>query len=237
MLNTHGNKITWLGHSTFTVTTPSGTVVLFDPWTTGNPACPLTLKKLPRVDVVLISHGHSDHMDDIPSIAIEHKPQVVSNYEIYLWLDSKKIGNAVPMQKGGTITIGEIEITMVNAHHSSSIADEGKVIYAGEPAGYVVKFPGGFKLYHAGDTCVFGDMRIIGELYSPDVACLPIGDRFTMGPREAAYAIKLLGVRHVIPMHYHTFPLLTGTPETLREATKEIEGLEIHEMKPGGTIG
>jgi L-ascorbate metabolism protein UlaG (beta-lactamase superfamily) len=237
LLNSQGNKITWLGHSTFTVTTPSGGVVLFDPWTVGNPACPIALKKLPRVDIALISHGHSDHMDDVQSIASENKPQIICNYEIYTWLDSKGVTKVAPLQKGGTITIGEITISMVNAHHSSSIMDEGRIVYAGEPAGFVVKFPGGFKLYHAGDTCVFGDMKIIGDLYAPDVACLPIGDRFTMGPREAAYAIRLLGVRHVIPMHYHTFPLLTGTPDALREATKDIAGLEIHEMKPGGSIG
>lgn len=236
MLNTHGNKITWLGHSTFMVTTPSGSVVLFDPWVAGNPGCPDALKKLPRVDVVLISHGHSDHSDDILSIAREHKPKIVSMYEIYLWLESKGVTNCAPMGKGGTQTVGEIEVTMVNAHHSSSLMDDGRIIYSGEPAGYVVKFPGGFKLYHAGDTCLFGDMKLIGELYAPDVACLPIGDRFTMGPREAAYAVKLLAVRHVIPMHYATFSLLTGTPEAFRDAAKDIAGLEIHVLKPGGSL-
>jgi L-ascorbate metabolism protein UlaG (beta-lactamase superfamily) len=237
MLNTHGNKITWLGHSTFTVTTPSGHVVLFDPWTETNPACPPYLRKLPRVDVILLSHAHSDHLGDLLSIAATHKSQVVSIFETYLWLESKGVANLHPMGKGGTQKVGEVEVTMVNAHHSNSIEENGNRIYAGEPAGYIARFPGGFTLYHAGDTCVFGDMKLIGELYKPDLAMLPIGDIFTMGPREAAHAIRLLGVKHVIPMHYATFPMLTGTPEALRKEASDIAGLEIHAMKPGETIG
>jgi L-ascorbate metabolism protein UlaG (beta-lactamase superfamily) len=236
MLNTQGNKITWLGHSTFTVTSPSGSVVLIDPWTETNPACPAALKKLARVDVILLTHGHSDHLGDLLSIAKSRKPQIVCIFETYLWLITKGVTNLLPMGKGGMQKAGEIEVTMVNAHHSNSIMDGDKLVYGGEPAGYIARFPGGFTLYHAGDTCVFGDMKLIGELYKPDVACLPIGDIFTMGPREAALAIKLLGVRHVIPMHYATFPMLTGTPEALRAATRDIPGLEIHVLKPGESI-
>ena len=237
MLNTHGNKITWLGHATFTVTTPSGHVVLIDPWTEGNPACPPHLRKLPRVDVILLTHAHSDHLGDLLSIAEVHKPQVVAIFETCLWLGSKNVANVHPMGKGGTQKVGEVEVTMVNAHHSNSIADDGRLIYGGEPAGYIARFPGGFTLYHAGDTCLFGDMKLIGELYKPEAACLPIGDIFTMGPREAAYAIKLLGVEHVFPMHYGTFPMLTGTPDALREAAHDIPGLEIHALKPGESAG
>jgi L-ascorbate metabolism protein UlaG (beta-lactamase superfamily) len=237
MLNTHGNKITWLGHSTFTVTTTSGHVVLIDPWTETNPACPAALKELPRVDLILLTHAHSDHLGDLLSVAETHKPHVVAIFETYLWLESKGVANLHPMGKGGTQKVGEVEVTMVNAHHSNSIADEGRLIYAGEPAGYIARFPGGLTLYHAGDTCIFGDMKLIGELYKPDLAMLPIGDIFTMGPREAAHAIKLLGVKHVIPMHFDTFPMLTGTPEALRKEAADIAGLEIHAMKPGETIG
>jgi L-ascorbate metabolism protein UlaG (beta-lactamase superfamily) len=141
------------------------------------------------------------------------------------------------MGKGGTQRIGDVEVSMVHAIHTSSIDENGKSVFAGDAAGLVVRLPGGFTLYHAGDTCVFGDMKIIGELYKPDLVCLPIGDHFTMGPREAAYAIRLLGVHHVLPIHYGTFPALTGTPEALRELTQDIAGLEIHALKPGESIG
>lgn len=236
MLLTRGNKITWLGHSAFAITTPSEKVVLLDPWLTGNPACPEAMKSPAHVDAMLISHGHGDHLGDAVALGKKFKPQIACTYEIYLWLKSKGVENICPMNKGGTQRLGEIEVTMVDAKHSSGIEDDGKIIYAGEPAGFVVRLPGGLTLYHAGDTCVFGDMKLIGELYEPELACLPIGDVFTMGPREAAKAIRLLNVRHVIPMHYGTFPMLTGTPATLRSITQDILGLEIHALRPGETL-
>ncbi|HUK30724.1 MAG TPA: metal-dependent hydrolase [Candidatus Acidoferrum sp.] len=237
MLNTHGNKITWFGHATFTISMPNGKVIIIDPWTIGNPACPPALKGHPRVDFMLITHGHSDHIGDAIAIAAHHKPQVIAMVEVAAWLGSKGVEKVVMMNKGGTVKAGDAEVTMVNAEHSSSIENDGRLIYGGEPAGYIVKLPGGFTVYHAGDTCVFGDMKLIAEIYKPDLAMLPIGDHFTMGPREAAYAIRLLGVKHVIPMHYATFPMLTGTPEALREATRDVAGLEIHALKPGESIG
>ncbi len=238
MLRTGGNKIMYLGHSTFKITTPAGKVVLIEPWVMGNPKCPEALKKFDRLDVMLITHGHSDHMGDAVELARGHNPQIVGIYELCLWLESKGLGELTrPMSKGGTQKAGEIEVTMVHAVHSSGIEDGGKVIYAGEPCGYVIRLPGGLNVYHAGDTAVFGDMKIIGELYAPEVACLPIGDHYTMSPREAALAVRLLGVRHVVPMHYGTFPVLTGTPEQLRELTQDIAGLEIHALKPGQTLG
>ncbi|MGA8075693.1 MAG: metal-dependent hydrolase [Candidatus Acidiferrales bacterium] len=233
MLRMRGNRLTWLGHATFQVTTPSGKVVLFDPWLTTNPACPDSLKKLSALDIMLISHGHSDHMADAVALGKQFNPDIIAIHEIGIWLGSKGVGKVHGMNKGGTQTVGEIEVTMVHAFHSSGIQDDGKMIYAGDPAGYVVKFPGGLTVYHAGDTAVFGDMKIIGELYAPELALLPIGDLYTMGPREAALAIRLLNVKHVVPMHYGTFPALTGTPERLRELTQDIAGLEIHALKPG----
>ena len=237
MLRTRGNKITWLGHSTFKITTPSGKVVVIDPWVTGNPACPEALKKFDRLDVMLITHGHGDHLGDGVALARAHKPQVVAIYETAKWLASKGIANTLPMSKGGTQRAGEIEVTMVHAIHSNGIEDEGKTVYGGEPCGYIVRLPGGLSVYHAGDTAVFGDMKLIGELYAPELACLPIGDLYTMGPREAALAIRLLGVHHVGPMHYGTFLTLTGTPAALRELTQDIAGLEIHALKPGESLG
>jgi len=126
---------------------------------------------------------------------------------------------------------------MTHAFHSSSVNEGGKTIYVGEPAGYIVRLPGGLTLYHAGDTCAFGDMKLIADLYQPQVACLPIGDFYTMGPREAAHAIRLLGVKHVLPMHYATFPPLTGRPVHVREFAKDVAGLEVHELKPGESLG
>jgi L-ascorbate metabolism protein UlaG (beta-lactamase superfamily) len=142
-----------------------------------------------------------------------------------------------PMSKGGTQKVGDFEVTMTHAYHSSSIQDGKERVYAGEAAGYVIRMPGGVSIYHAGDTALFGDMKLIGELYKPDIACLPIGDLFTMGPREAAYAIRLLDVKHVIPIHYATFPMLTGTPDELRAEAKDVKGLEIHALQPGETLG
>ena len=238
MINTSGNRVTYLGHSTFSLTTPSGQVALIDPWVMSNPFCPDHLKKLSRLDVVFLTHGHGDHLGDLLALARQHRPQIVAIFEACLWIESKGFEKETrPMSKGGTQKVGEFEVTMTHAFHSSSIDDNGVRIYAGEPAGFVIRMPGGFTMYHAGDTALFGDMRLIGELYKPDLACLPIGDLYTMGPREAAYAIRLLGVKHVVPMHYASFPFLTGTAEALRQETRDIAGLEIHALKPGESLG
>jgi len=237
MLQTHGNKLTWLGHSAFRITTPSAKIIIVDPWLKTNPACPDNLKKVDKLDILLITHGHSDHIADAVELAKKHKPQVVGIYETCSWLESKGVENTHGMNKGGTQRVGEIEVTMVHAIHSCGISDGDNIVYGGEACGYIIRLPGGLTVYHAGDTAVFGDMKLIGELYSPEVAMLPIGDFYTMGPREAAHAIRLLGVRHVIPMHFGTFPVLTGRPERLRELTQDISGLEIHTLKPGETLG
>ena len=237
MLQTRGNKLTWLGHSAFRITTPSGSVILIDPWVLSNPMTPATDKKFDRLDVMLVTHGHFDHIADAVDLGRQFKPQVVGIFETCGWLESKGVPNTNPMNKGGTQKVGDIEITMVNAVHSCGIQDGDQVIYGGEACGYIVRLPGGLTIYHAGDTAVFGDMKIIGELYAPQLALLPVGDRFTMGPREAALAVRLLNVRHIVPMHFGTFPVLTGRPEMLRELTSDFPSLEIHTLKPGESIG
>ncbi len=236
-MNLRGLKLTWLGHATFRIETPEGKTVLIDPWVQGNPACPDNLKTFDKIDVLLITHGHFDHLGDAVALARQHQPQVVCIPETAHWLASKGVENLAEMNKGGTQEVDGLRVTMVHADHSCGILDEGKILYGGEPCGYVVRFPNGFKLYHAGDTNVFGDMRIIGQLYQPDLACLPIGDHYTMSPREAAYAVKLLKVKNVVPMHFGTFPLLKGTPDELKKQTRAIKGLKIHAMKPGATLG
>jgi L-ascorbate metabolism protein UlaG (beta-lactamase superfamily) len=236
MLNLRGNRITWLGHSAFRLATPAGQVVLIDPWLRENPTCPEAEKNPARVDTILVTHAHGDHLGDTVPLAKQHQAKVVCIYELYLWLAAQGVTTALPMSKGGTQRVGDIEVTMTHAFHSSSVEDHGHVIYAGEPAGFIVRLPGGLVLYHAGDTGLFGDMKLLGELYRPEIACLPIGDLYTMGPREAAKAIRLLEVRHVIPMHYGTFPPLTGTPAALRDLTQDLAGLEIHALRPGETL-
>jgi L-ascorbate metabolism protein UlaG (beta-lactamase superfamily) len=227
-----------MGHTTLQITTSNGKIILIDPWVEENPSFPPALKSFPRVDLILVTHCQDFRAEEIVSLAVTHNAPVVAISELAQYFGSKGVVDILPMNKGGTQRVGDVDVTMVHAVHSSSVNNaDGDRPYVGDAAGLIVRLPGGFTLYDSGDTAVFGDMKIIGELYKPDLVCLPIGGRFTMDPREAAYAIRLLGVHHVLPIHHGTFPVLTGTPEALRELTQDIAGLEIHALKPGESIG
>ena len=227
-------SFTWLGHSTFLFQSPGGKRILLEPFVASNPACPESAKKVGHLDLILITHGHSDHAADAPAIARATGAHVIANYEVCLWLEAKGIQNTAPMGHGGMQRIGDIAITMTGAVHGSSIAEDGKIVALGSAAGYVIRFEDGLTIYFAGDTDVFGDMRLIGEIHRPTIAFLPIGDRFTMGPAGAARAVDMLGVKQVVPMHYGTWPFLTGTVQQLRELV-EPKLVQVLELRPGET--
>ena len=233
-------RITYLGHATFRIVTPGDEQIIIDPFLTNNPTTPEELKRVGELDTILITHGHFDHFDDVEALAGQTGAVTISNFEIMSYLQGQGVETAQPIMKGGTAQVGGIKVTATNAFHGSSIAlDDGSYIYAGEPMGYVIEFESGFRLYHAGDTALFGDMQLIGELYNPDLALLPIGDRVTMGPLEAAHAARLLGVNHVVPIHYSTdiMPIFTGTPEKFQQHLSEISpGTTMHVMEPGDDL-
>ena len=233
-----GTRITYLGHSTFRFVTAGDEQIIIDPFLTENPQTPDHLKRVGELDTILITHGHFDHFSDVMPLQGQTGAATVSNFEIFSYLQRQGVENAMPVQKGGTIHVGGIKVTATHAFHSSSIAlDDGTVIYAGEPVGYVMEFESGFKVYHAGDTAVFGDMQLIGELYRPDVALLPIGDQVVMSPYEAAHATRLLGIPHVVPIHYGTFPFVPGTPEEFQKHLNEVApNTTVHVMKPGDDL-
>jgi L-ascorbate metabolism protein UlaG (beta-lactamase superfamily) len=228
-------EITWLGHGTYQFRLETGEVILVDPWIEGNPAYPAG-HTIDRVDVILVSHGHFDHIHDVLPLAKKFSPQIVSIYETSHWLESKGATNLVGMNKGGTATVGPIAATMVNAVHSCGILDDGKIIYGGEAAGFVLKFPDRRVAYCAGDTNVFSDMQLIERLYHPELAFLPIGDFYTMGPREAALACRMLNAKRVVPLHFGTFPALTGRPEALAELIRDLSGTEVWALEPGKPV-
>lgn len=223
---------TWLGHGTWKVRTAAGKDVLLDAFAASNPLTPDHLKTFEALDLLVLTHGHGDHVADAVDIAKATAPTIVCKDEVRNWLGRQGVTeNVIGMNKGGTVETHGLTLTMVHAEHSSGLPDG---TYGGEPVGYVITFENGFRIYFSGDTDVFGDMALIRELEAPDVAFLSIGDFFTMGPRRAAKAVELLGVRTVVPMHYGTFPALTGRPDQLQELVGP--GVAVADIEPGDTI-
>ena len=232
-----GFALTWLGHSTFKLVTRGAKTVLIDPWVENNPACPKEQKTFDKIDIMTISHGHGDHMGDAVTLGKKFKPTVVCNYEIHAYLTKKGVANTSPMNKGGTKEVGGLRFTMVHAIHSSGIEDGTQMIYGGEPCGFVITLEDGTKLYHTGDTGLMADFALIGELYAPEIVLMPIGDLYTLGPREAAVAARMLKPKKIVPMHHGTFPALTGNVDALRaELKKQGVTAEVIALRPGETL-
>ena len=225
---------TWLGHGGYRIDSAEGKRIYVDPWL-DNPKFPDGERPIERIDVLAITHGHGDHVASALDLCREHSPKVVAIFELASWLESRGApgASALGMNKGGTVDVDGVTFTMTHALHSSGYIDESGITYLGEAAGFVIELENGLTLYAAGDTAVFGDMELIGRLHSPDVAILPVGDHFTMGPKGAALALELLGAKRCIPVHWGTFGLLTGTPDELREAAP---GVEVLAAEPGETI-
>ena len=223
--------LTWLGHAAFRFDTPGGKRVYIDPFL-ANPKCPDDEREPERIDLIALTHGHSDHVGDTLELAKKHGCAVVAMIELRDWLSRQGLDEKTEHSpnKGGTVDADGVKVTLTDAKHSSG-ADDGT--YLGEAAGLVIEVENGTKLYFAGDTCVFGDMQLISRIYEPDVAILPIGGHFTMDPREAAVALELLGVKRCVPCHYGTFPVLRGTPDELRRLAP---GVEIVALEPGETV-
>ena len=224
--------LTWLGHAAFRLDTADGKRVYVDPFLNGNPKCPAAEQTPERADVVALTHGHGDHVGDAVDLAKKHGATVVAPVELAAWLSSKRgVENVRDPNKGGTTEVDGVKFTLTHAFHSSS-NDDGE--YMGEPCGIVVTTGDGKRIYFAGDTAVFGDMQLIARLYEPEVAVLPIGGHYTMDPREAALAVELLGVRRVVPCHYGTFPVLTGTPDELQRLVGD--GVTVERIEPGESV-
>lgn len=228
---TQGVKITWLGHATVLIQTAKGTHILVDPFIEHNPKFPKGFSLPSKIDFVLLTHGHGDHISDAVPVAKRHGSTVVAIYELADYVAKQGVEKTIGMNLGGTVQLDDATATMVDAKHSSGAQDSEGTHYVGVAAGYVITPGSGPVLYHAGDTAVFGDMRLIGELYHPEVAMLPIGGHFTMGPKEASLAVRYLGAKTILPLHWGTFPMLTGTPGEL--AALVDGGVRVVHWSPG----
>lgn len=224
-------RITWLGHATVLIQTPGGTNILIDPFIEQNPKYPKKFELPKKIDFILLTHGHFDHISDAAPVAKKHDSTVVAMFELSAYMTKQGVKDTIGMNMGGTVQLNDAAATMVEAKHSSGAQDKDGTHYVGTAAGFVISIPGQPVLYHSGDTTVFGDMKLIAELYHPEVAMLPIGGHFTMGPREAATAARYLGAKTVLPIHFGTFPPLTGTPAELEKFADA--GVKVVHWEPG----
>ncbi|HEY1902176.1 MAG TPA: metal-dependent hydrolase [Terracidiphilus sp.] len=229
-----GTRITWLGHATVLVQSAKGTNILIDPFIEQNPKYPKDFVLPEKIPFILLTHGHGDHISDVVPVAKKHGSTVVAIYELADYVKDRGVEKTIGMNLGGTVQLDDVAVTMVEARHSSGAQDEDGTHYVGVAAGFVLSVAGGPVLYHAGDTTVFSDMQLIRELYHPEVALLPIGGHFTMGPKEAALAVHYLAPKTVLPLHFGTFPPLTGTPGEL--AALVDAGVEVVRWSPGQTV-
>lgn len=245
-------ELTWYGHAAFKIVTPAGRVVFIDPWIANpaNPAGKDDLAKVDKADLVLVTHGHGDHIGNAVEIGNKTGAQLVAVFDLakalvqYRGYPEKQAGMATVGNFGGEISLldGDVRVAFVPAIHGSTVEiagmpEEGSLEAAGQPGGFLVTVKDGPVIYHAGDTDVFGDMALVGAFRPVDVMLAPIGDKFTMGPARAAIAARLVNPsKAIIPMHYGTFPVLTGTPAAFSEAlAKEGVAAPMREMKPGET--
>ncbi len=235
MTDLKGSTITWLGHAVVQITTARGTEILIDPFIEHNPKYPKSHRLPQKLDLLLLTHGHSDHIADAAAVAKRHGPEVIAMVELAGWLQSKGVEHAKGMNLGGSCKVKDVTVSMVQARHSTGIDDGGKTLYGGEPAGYVLTIDDGPVLYHAGDTAAFLDMQLIRDLYAPELGFLPIGDYYTMGPKGAAVAARYLGLKTVVPIHYGTFPVLTGTPAELEQQLSG-SGIQVLRAEPGEVL-